>query len=247
MSDTQSQTIETLLNGPAPALDTKSEPVSEAVETGDNQPASEPPSDVKETPDVGPLVPRKALEDERRKRQETERRLTELEALARANQERHQQRQTEQQPPDWWSDPEAAAQHQQRQFQIQIYETRLALGEELLSSRDDYPDAKAAFIEAAQSDRNLALKLVQHTNPAKFAYETGRKILADREVGGDLAAYKAKLRAEWEAEQAAAGGRMPQAPKAPAPKSLAGQPSAQPRDSAGRFAGPASLHDILGG
>lgn len=244
MTDTQGQSLDTLLNGPPPEV--SQEASAAPVEMGDKPDASAPPAAARELED-GPLVPRKALEDERRKRQDYEKRFADLEAQIRANQPRQQQPEPQQAPQDWWTDPEAAAAHQRQEFQFQIYETRLLLGEELLSSKEDYEPAKAAFIQAANQDIGLARKMVSSRNPAKFAYETGKKILAQSEVGDDLNAYKAKLHAEWEAERGQAPSTVTPSQKTPAPKSLAGQPSAQPRDTSGRFQGPSSLQDILGG
>ncbi len=240
---TEDTSLDSLLTD-APA----NEPAAPAEPTGDKQTAAAPPADAQAPTDDGPLVPRRALEDERRKRQDYERRLADMERQIQAS--RQPQRQ-EAPPPaaDWWTDPEGAARQMQQQQHFAMFETRLALGEEIMAQRQDYEAAKAAFVEAATADPSLAHKMVQHANPAKFVYEQGRKIHAMREIGDDPASYRARIEAEIRAQ---ISGQQPapvqQPPRAPAPKSLAGQTSTA-RDSQGRFApsnGPASLEDILG-
>lgn len=221
---------------------------------GDKDPAAVPPA-AADSQEGGPLVPRKALEDERRKRQEHERRLVELERHLQNMQQPRQQQQQQQPPapPNPWEDPEGAMAYQQQQFAYQLFETRVSLGQDIMRARhQDYDEVVRDFAMQAQQDPNLHRQLVNHPNPASFAYEQGRLIRFWGEVGGDPEAYKAKLREQWQAE-ASQQTHIPQspaaqalAPKAPAPKSLAGTTSAQPRDQRGRFSGPASLDDILG-
>lgn len=244
--DTEDSSLDSILDTqPAPR---EQAPEATVETTGDKEPASAPPAAAPATPDDGPLVPRRALEDERRKRQDYEKRLAELEQRILASQQPPRQEQPTQQA-DWWADPESAAAMMQQETRYAIFETRLSLGEELMAAKPDYETAKAAFIEAAQADMSLAQKMVKSSNPAKFVYEQGRKISAMKEIGDDPVSYRAKIEAEVRASMGQQPASFQQTPKAPAPKSLAGTTSTAARDPQGRFAsssGPASLEDILG-
>lgn len=194
--------------------------------------------------------------DERRKRQDLEKRLKDLERQImppQQHQPQQQQRPPQQVPqrPDPWTDPDGAAAYDRAQQHYALYETRVSLGEEIMrSAKPDYDEVVSVFREIASNDRMLAHQLVNSPNPAKFAYEMGKKLKLMSEIGDDPTAYETRLREKWEAERAAQTPAAPMpAPKAPAPKSLAGTPSAQPRDTKGKFAsydGPASLDELLG-
>lgn len=258
----QSETasLDNLLNGtsPEPRAETPVEPAETAPEPetkGDKQDAA-PPAESDES-DSAPLIPRKALIDERRKRQDLEKKFAEYEAkLAELSKPQQPQPPPPQpmSPPDPWTDPQGALEYERQQRAIELYETRVSFSEEIMSVKPDYEDAKKAFFEAAQADPSLAQKLVRHPMPAKFVYEQGKRHAALREIGPDPAAYREQLRQqlrdELMAEMQAQPSQQSQAPRAPAPKSLAGSSSVQPRDPKGRYVpgnGPASLDDILGG
>lgn len=163
-------------------------------------------------PDTGRLVPLKEVLSEREKRQEATRkleeadkRLREIEAAkadlerqlqaARQPQFQPQQRQQPQpqKPIDWWSDPETAAAQFAQQQHMQVFETRVALSEEMMASKPDFAEMKNLFIEEARNNPMLAQQMVQHPLPAKFAYEEGRRIKNQREVGNDLEAYNKRI------------------------------------------------------
>jgi hypothetical protein len=258
----QSETasLDTMLDGPsstpaAPSVE-RADTGPEPAETGVKPQDAAPPAESDETDD-SPLVPRKALIEERRKRQDYEKKMAEFEArlaeLSKPQPPPQQPRQAPPPPPDPWTDPEGAMAYERQQRAMELYETRVILSEELMSQKPDYNDAKRVFIEAANADPALAQKLVRHPMPAKFVYEEGKRLAALREIGPDPAAYRDTLRQQLMEELRAEMGQqpspVPQAPKAPAPKSLAGQTSAVPRDPHGRYAprnGPASLEDLLG-
>lgn len=231
---------------PAPSQQIETAPAEPVEEKGDKEPAPAPPADAQATTDEGPLVPRKALEDERRKRQDYEKRLQDLERKLQARPP--QQAKPKAPAPDWYVDPEQAAQQMHREFQYQIFATRLALGEEIFGQKPGYADAKAAFTEAAQADPTLLERMVENENPTKFVFEQGRKIQAMREIGDDPLSYKQRLEEEFKAKYLGQSQPATQPPKAPAPKSLAGTTSTA-RDPQGRFAspsGPASLEELIG-
>lgn len=224
-------------------------------ETGDKSDVEASPAATEEKDDESPLVPRKALIEERKKRQDYERKLAEFEAklaeFDKAKQPPPQQSMQQQAPPDPWVDPEGALAWERQQREVQLYETRVLMSEELMSQKPDYEDAKRVFIAAAQADPSLAHKLVRHPMPAKFVYEEGRRLQALQEIGPDPSTYRQRLEAEIREQLMAemqAQSSVPSTQRAPAPKSLAGTPNQVQRDKSGRFApsGPTPLEDIIG-
>jgi hypothetical protein len=263
--DKQTADLDAILSGEIPAQ----EPVSQQTppeqqppegqaeaETGDKEQDAAPPA-VPPVKDEGPHVPRKALEDERRKRQELERQIADLTSKAAPPTAQPQTQQpVQQQPrqmpkrPDPWTDPEGAAAYDQMMLQHQLFETRVVTSQELMkATKPDFDEINRIFIEAASSDPYLEQQLVQHPLPAKFAYEQGKRIKLMREIGDDPDAYEKRLREKWEAERADQQQPQPQPVAPAAPKSLASTASTQPRLKNGQFAGAehASLDDILGG
>lgn len=100
------------------------------------------------------------------------------------------------------------------------------------------PALRAEFVAVCEGRHQ------QYRNPAKFAYEYDRAAEQANEIG-DPESYKAKLRAEWEAEQTGRGGRSePSRAPTKTPKSIA---SARGIGVAARreWSGPRDLKDIL--
>lgn len=230
---------------PMVSEDRQSEP-----QQGDKQQAAEPPSAPKQDAPEPGYVPRDALMDERRKRQELERRFQELEAKFQ------QPKQPEQVQPDWFTDPAQAAEVMRYQMQEELFKTRVEVTEEVLSDKyPDYIEKRDIFAEAARADPQLARRLIEASNPAKFAYDMGRKIALQRDIGDDPSAYQARLEAEFKKKygiQDDPEGNAPtqqpiQRQQAPVPRSLAKTTSAPARAPNGRFSGgPTPLEDIIG-
>jgi hypothetical protein len=178
-------------------------------------------------------------------------------------------------------DPDGYARWQEHRQAMAAFNIRLETTEELLRDKegDEAVDrAIGAFKEMVAAEEMtfgkgrspLAQSLTVQRNPYKWMYSTVKKADADKEIGGDLAAYKAKtreaVRAELEAEirakiEAEMAGRAVEAPAvapitiapavqrpaAPAvnlPRSLATATSAAPR-SAVAWTGPTALSDIV--
>ena len=189
------------------------------------------------------FVPRAAVQDERRKRQEAEARLKQYE-------QQLVQRHDQTPPPDWYAEPDRAAQVMQQQVQYQITQTKVAMSQDW--AREHYPDYDAlemVFTEAADKQPHLWQQLYQHPNPAKFAYQQAKKINALNEIGEDPDAYKQRIIAEYQASQGHSQPQ-PQQPRAATrpqlPTSLGRTPNNQPRDERGKFSGRAELSEILG-
>lgn len=230
---------------PAEATPAPSAPDPVAAEPGVNEEAVPPAASTEQHADPE-YVPRKAVMDERRKRQELERKLADLES-----QRSPKKQEPQADPPDWYADPEQAAQRMQFEMNNRLYQAAVYQSEKVMKSQhDDYDAVAAVFAEVATADPNLARQLFEHPFPAEFAYQTGKRIQLLREIGDDPLAYRAKLKAEIMAENGIASSSQP-APQTPArtssvPRSLARDVSQQPRRTNGQFDAPASLDDILG-
>jgi hypothetical protein len=268
MADEDLDTLDTLLDDDATATGEAHEPIHVEPElTGDNNEGTVPPTaaaDVESEPEPGPAVPRRALEDERRKRQELERKLAEYQE--RFTPQPMQQpamqpyQQMPQQPeaiPDPILEPDAFRhwQHQQvetyvermqRETQAREYQRGVIMSDmQMRAQHDDYDELVNVAVEVAKQDPQLAHLITSHPLPGVAAYQAGQKLKAMQEIG-DPTSYRAKVEAEVLAKYGIQpnGAAQPAKLKAPVPRSLAGHGSKQPRDHAGRFS-EVSLEDIL--
>jgi hypothetical protein len=96
----------------------------------------------------------------------------------------------------------------------------------------DYDVVVQGLIGAAHLHPEIIQEVQNASNPAKAAYEAGKKIQANLELGKDPAAYEEKLRAKWEAEQLADKDKPKQR------QGLHGVRSAQPSTDAKKKKGP---------
>jgi hypothetical protein len=239
-----------------PAIEQAVAPVEHEAPKGDNNSAAPPAaaSDQQPKAEDGPLVPRKALEDERRKRQDIERRLADL-----TRQPAQQTKQVEQpavpnEPPDMFADPNGytqwvmaqamAAAERQTEFKLLNRELNRSETRARKAHGDEAVDAALEAVRQA----GLQTKFLSEDDcyAAMIAWHQ------EYQVARDPAAHRERIRQELMAEMGMTqAGKQPAAapaakPRAPLPKSLASTTSAQPRDSSGRFAGPTPLEDILG-
>jgi len=231
------------------------EPKAEATRPPELKAAEKPPEDDAEPPqalDGEPVIPRRAYEDERRKRQDWKEKAARLEgelAAYKAQQEQARQPQPEQMPPLAPIDPAQDPVGFTARLQQVLLNERLNNSEERL--REKIGDEKLneyvnEFKQLAQRDQTLFGKLYSQTNPYAWMTREVDRLRHLREVGDDPSAYRARIeaeaRAKWEAEAAA---------KPPPPSPAAGmQPSlATARSVAGRTAstwtGEPSLEEVL--
>lgn len=259
MTDENSNKLDDLLDGDGPEmeLDTAPEPAQqpepeqEAIETTGENDAAPPAAD---DDDAGPLVPRKALEDERRKRQEYERQYNEVSAWIQQQQQAAQQPPQPQEQihaPDPWTDPEGALLHQQErlqgEFQRQIVATRVETSRQLMRMQHaDYADKEAVFDQLCAQQPELLQQAASHPMPAQFAYEVARRALIWQQYEANPAAFEA-LASGQPAPAPSQPQAQPSAPSARVPVSLAQRTSAAPRNTQGRFIEHASIDDILDG
>jgi len=229
---------------------------------GDKPAAAKPePEDDGEPPqalDGEPVIPRRAYEDERRKRQDWKEKAARLEgelAAVRRQQEEAQQRaaapppQQYQPPPDPAADPRGFAQYALMEQQKAMLNERLNTSEMML--RDKIGDEKlneyvAEFRTMANADPALFGKLYSQPHPYSWMTREVDRLRLVRDVGDDPAAYRAKIESEartkWEAE--AAARPPPISPAAGMQPSLANARSVAGR-TAGAWSGEPSLEDVL--
>jgi|GEM_PF-1800088 len=208
----------------------------------DAQDDAEPDSQQEPAAEHDPTVPLAALEDERHKRQELQRRMAEVEAQL----ETHSQSPR----PDDNEDPAGAAQWDDASARANDMATRALTSQELMREHHaDYDAAEALFIEEANRSPLLLAQFMEHPLPAKFAYDEGKRLLVLREIGGDPAAYRDRVRQEVRNELMQSTETMSNevagARRADVPQSLAEAPSAGSRDADERWQGPTPLSDIL--
>lgn len=234
-----------------------SAPVESArPQTGDKQSdaappaASEPPAETQA--DAGPMVPRKALEDERKKRQEFERRLQEFERQQQPppQQQHRQQPQQPQERPDPFVDPdgyEAWVVNQAITRANEIAEVRVIdreLNRSERSARKTHGDEVVDAALQAAIQAGLASKFIREDD----AYEAIVNWHRDYQIAINPQSFREQIEAEILAKHGITPNAQaaPPANKAPVPRSLGQTVSARPRDERGRFSGPPSLEDLIG-
>jgi hypothetical protein len=245
---------------PEPAPREAPEPRQEAPEPkaeAKTQPEPKPPEDDVEPPqalDGEPVIPRRAYEDERRKRQDWKEKAARLEgelAAYKAQQEQARQPQPEQMPPLAPIDPAQDPVGFTARLQQVLLNERLNNSEERL--REKIGDEKLneyvnEFKQLAQRDQTLFGKLYSQTNPYAWMTREVDRLRHLREVGDDPSAYRARIeaeaRAKWEAEAAAKPPPPPVSPAAGMQPSLATARSVAGR-TASTWTGEPSLEEVL--
>jgi hypothetical protein len=158
--------------------------------------------------------------------------------------------------PDFFEDPGAATRHEVQQSVSpqfdQINQTLLAIARDNAETRftpEMVSEAEQAFIGALQSktlDPAEYQKVVSSPNRYAAAVQWHKRQLAQKEIGDDPAAFRAKVEAELREKITAEmqGGQQP-APRSPAmPSNLAGARNVGAR-SGPAWSGPSSLQDIF--
>ena len=260
---TDAQSIDDMLQETTPSEPTATaEPAQEAVvETGDKQSTAPPADALPALRDDAPHVPRKALEDERKKRQELERQLAEFQSRTTPQPAPQQKPQPQQQPVItqeelerlWWENPaqaaaivqhhatQAAIEHAHRQAELAVVNRELNRSEKRAKAKHGDEIVTAATQEALKLGKQA--EFIDEDDP----YEALVSWYNDFQAARDPQSLKERLRAELMAEMGISPNpQAPAKPKAQVPRSLASVASGQPRDERGRFNGPTSLEDILG-
>lgn len=247
-----------ILNGDVEAEAPPPEVVDAApVETVETRPRDEqgrfaPKGETEEAPpietappavvDEGPVVPRKALQDERSKRQALEDQIQQL-------QRQFEQIQNPPQPPPSIFDDEVGWEQHFGQTVIQqavneaSFNARLDMSEMMArQSHPDFEEKRTAFLEAMKTTPGLQQRALQDPHPWQFAYQ----YVANQERMQELSAVnvtdlEAKIRAQVEAEyMAKTQGRAPSS----IPPSLSQERNVGTRQGPA-WSGPQPLSDIL--
>jgi len=252
------ETLEDIVNNeeteaPASQVETPVEPEAKPEEQQQAEPKEEQPRDEagkfkakgeKESASPAPVetpLDHKALVGERRRRQEAEARLAEIEAERTAE--------PQEPAPSVFDDEDAAWNARLEQF-LPIAEQRaMAKFEENMIARsanaarakyDDFDDAREVFTQMAKDNPMLEQQLRQSDNPGEFAYKSAKHHMELQQYGGSVdALVEARVKAELEKQKPA------EQPKAPdIPESLA---DAQSSKTATAPTAPLSLDQILSG
>lgn len=165
--------------------------------TAEAEAAAAPPA---AAPREAQMVPLAGLMDEREKRQRLER---ELEQMRRQQGEREQQPAT-----SFYVDPERHVQELVGQVEQRTTQRMYsALEAEARIAFPDYDEVFSEVEEYAKTNPAVAQQVLQAANPARAAYELGKRIREHREMQNPDE-YRQKiereLRAKWDAEQAEA-------------------------------------------
>lgn len=149
------------------ASETEGEPDAEGQEdTSGESEEAEPPSAEESS------VPRAALQDERRKRQELEKQVEEFRRKYEADEE----------APDPAEDPEGYEQHLRQKWERERWqETANRSRERMLEQHDDYEAKERQFLQMAAADPDLTRQMHESPDPAAFAYEKATEQLTAQE------------------------------------------------------------------
>lgn len=220
--------LNSILNGtseatPAEEAPAEAAPVAEAaperprdehgrfLPKGDNEPqAAEPAAEPSATPapeDDSPTVPRKALIDERNKRQTLEGQLEEVNRRL-ASMTPQVPTQQPQVKPDQWDDPEgherwlieqAGGVAEQRAVVAFQRQHVIMSAEAAKAKYPDYLEKVDVFERLSTENPGLSAQMFSHPSPAEFAYQTAK---THEEVSqyGSLDEWKAAEKVKWEAE-----------------------------------------------
>lgn len=254
--------LEDMLDGAQPHAVTETPP-QQAETTGDKASSAAPPADASQEQtraDESPTVPRKALEDERRKRQEMERRIADIERQYAPRQQAPQQQQQPQQieMPDPWTDPHGYAQFVTQQAAVYAHRVASEQAEARMLNRELNRSEKRARKTHGDEIVDAALQAAQQAGVAQRfiaeddAYEEIVNWYNDYQIAANPQSYREKIEAEILAKhgltpqaRAPAQSPSPKPKSSPVPRSLASTASAIPRDERGRFSGPTPLEDLL--
>ena len=138
-------------------------------------------------------VPLSALEKVRKEAQDAKAKVAELEARL-GGQNKPAPTQPQATLPDPMLDPEG--------YRAMVaWETKVAASTAIVQSQHaDFDEVMKAYMAAAAA-REAPMIPMDHPNPAKFAYDHGKRVMKFAEFG-DLDTLETRLRAKWEAEAA---------------------------------------------
>lgn len=180
-----------------------------------------------------------AAQEERRKRQDLERRLAEL--------EKPKEQKTEE-PKSFWDDPEGHLKKHTQEVHQTALATRISVTEAMAREKyKDFDQAVEIFAQALQETPGLHAQWLASANPAEFAYRVGKNTRELREAG-NIDALREKIakeeRVKLEAEFKAKQEELDKL-RAQLPGSLSSVRGATQQQRVA-YTGPTTLDDILG-
>lgn len=149
--------------------------------------------------------------------------------------------------PDFWEDPNRAFEARFEQFGTRLMQQfkqeqqveRIEASEQAAKAKyDDYGDAFGHFQQAVSVNPALIQQMQAASDPAEFAYKTGKHAMELEKVGS-LDSLLAQERAKWEAEARAA---IPQQPRLPDTTATDGSTGSR---TGPEWAGPTDLNKLL--
>lgn len=198
-----------------------------------------------------PKWARDAVVSERKKRQEYERQIAEMQGRLQTLQQFAQPQQAQQKPqaeeaPNFYADPERYISRQLEAVKAEQASQRMSMSAAMVRTQHpDYDEVLPAFMEAVRNAPYLEQQVMNHPHPAMFAYETGKTYLEARKYGGSLEEMKKKLREELRVELEAELKKASSVSAAEnANKSTAGARGTGAATAA-QFTGPTPLDSIL--
>lgn len=208
-SDFLDQMMAPKSNPESDAVATESEAVNDNEVQGEKQSATVETTTTEAAPPAAKPepghVPIAALMAEREKRQKHE------EELAEAKRQLEDIQKTQQQTPmpEFFADPEGYVQAVAAQVEFRARDRMFAaMEEEQREAHEDFDTHFETAMSEAQQNPAVAKQILSARNPAKAAYDLGKRMAQSAALTADPAKYEAeleaKLRAKWEAEQAAA-------------------------------------------
>jgi len=203
----------------------EAEPEQTGEEVGE-PPAPEPEEPVSEPVQHAPLT---ALLDEREKRQEAQRKAEDYDRqLREVRAEMQRLQQPKQEAPDWFENPQEAAQFHNNQVEQQ-FQARMLQQSKFLAEREFGSETVTEAVSYFDQNPAASQQFKDHPSPFHAAVEFYQRQKVAQEIGSDPEAYKAQLReqvrAELQAEMTQTGASVQSSrPKAP-PPSAARSPS----------------------
>jgi hypothetical protein len=263
--ENETSSLDDILNGdtaPEPQVETPAgpEPAAPAAEAqprdehgrfapkGENEPpatgqAAEPGASP--APKDEPPLEHPALIGERRRRQEAERQLQELQQQLAAAQ------QPPQPAPSIWEDEEGALRHFGSQVvdvatQQATFNARLDMSEMLVRQQNsDFEEIKGRFLEMMRENPVLQQQALSDAHPWNFAYQYVKKADRVKELGAvDVADLEAKLREKIKAELQAEAVQAVASPAPVVPPTLSTERNVGSRTGPA-WSGPTPLADVL--
>ena len=252
VEEAQAEPEQTEVETPQP-VEAEPEGAEAKEQTGVEEPGSTPePEPQNEGMSQAEIGLKFALTDEREKKREAQRELAEYQREKaetdrelrelRAQMQRLQQ--PKQEAPDWYENPQAAAQFQSQTIE-QGFQARLMQQSKFFAEKEYGADAVNAAMAYFDQHPEQSTQFVNHPSPFHAAVEFHKRQVVASEIGSDPEAYRQKIRdeikAELEAQYAQNGKAVSQSskPKAP-PPSMASAPA-----TGGESLSPGSGFDML--